>query len=73
MYISLSESCANGFRRWSDSQQLKYSKPCNSNEDKRLVMRGPNLALSGTKVLRQPRRMSLPTAENGLERELHAE
>lgn len=61
MYISLRESRANGFKRWSDSQQQKYTNQCDSNADDGIVMPGPDLALAGLTALSRP-----PTAERSL-------
>ncbi len=43
MYISLRASRANGFKKWSDSQQQKYRNQGGSNEDSAVVTPGPDL------------------------------
>jgi hypothetical protein len=43
MYISLRESRANGFKKWSDSQQQKYSNQGRSYAGNAVVLPGPNL------------------------------
>jgi len=45
MYISLRESRANGFKKWSDSQQQKYRNQGGSNEDGAVVTPGRDLEL----------------------------
>ena len=61
MYISLRESRANGFKKWSDSQQQKYSNQGASNADDAVIALGPDLDPAALPAPRRP-----PIAANNL-------
>jgi hypothetical protein len=61
MYISLKESNASGFKKWSDSQLQKYRNQSVSNADDAVVMAGPNLDSAALTVPGRP-----PIAEGKL-------
>jgi hypothetical protein len=54
MYISLRESRANGFKKWSDSQQQKYSNQGGSNADDAAVTLAPDLGPAALTAPRPP-------------------
>jgi len=62
MFISR-ESCANGFKRWSDSQQQKYRE---RTEDNGVVMPGPDLGRSRLTAPGGPQRTPLLPAKGSL-------
>ena len=61
MYISLNESNASGFKKWSDAQQQKYGDRRASNADDAVIMPGPNLDSAALTVPSPP-----PLAEGKL-------
>ena len=56
MFISLRESSANGFKRWSDLQQQKYGDDRATNVNKRFVFPSTDFDVSGTAALARPYR-----------------
>ena len=54
MFISLRESSLKGFKRWSDSQQPKYSDRSGTNEDNAVVAVVPGPDISALAAIGRP-------------------
>jgi len=66
MYISLRESCTNGFKKWSGSQKQTYGNKRDTNEVNTIFMLDPDLGPSGMTSVGRRHRLSPPTTEVSL-------
>jgi hypothetical protein len=56
MYISLKDSCANGFRKWADAHQLEIKNDLRASGGKRLVAASPDQDSPAMTSLERPHR-----------------